>query len=349
MAFKMSPRTPHKSNNFAQAYLGTSSDVDMSNYLSSMEMGGFDDHQSHNIFGSFFSPIRLGEGSPKLGALLDHTTSELYTSDQSYVYPGIVTSPPFNMKGFLSPGFVRRSGRLATPNKWSPTFNPPTSANMKHTTSAQSPLVRGTMSHGPWTALPVPVSRAQRPLMPIDSNTRHTPASTEGSHHASSVSQYYSCEIQTFNVVNANKAAKILKKEQKRAKNPPGVYKCAQYPQGYNAAANKLRRASSTFKRGEYRCGKCGFFPKKEKHDCATDGVSNGGASFDQQISGDDVSADLNTSSLSYGTDQSMADDSILSQSSAVGSGSSAPVGEGEEDLASGPAIFRNALGFSLF
>ena len=28
---------------------------------------------------------------------------------------------------------------------------------------------------------------------------------------------------------------------------------------------------SSAPKRGEYRCGKCGFFPKKQKHNCAPD------------------------------------------------------------------------------
>ena len=27
--------------------------------------------------------------------------------------------------------------------------------------------------------------------------------------------------------------------------------------------------ADSAAKRGEYKCGKCGFFPKKTKHDCA--------------------------------------------------------------------------------
>lgn len=29
------------------------------------------------------------------------------------------------------------------------------------------------------------------------------------------------------------------------------------------------KRTTSAPKRGEYRCGKCGYFPKKEKHDCA--------------------------------------------------------------------------------
>lgn len=32
-------------------------------------------------------------------------------------------------------------------------------------------------------------------------------------------------------------------------------------------------------KRGEYRCGKCGFFPKKQKHTCATDKLKKGAAS----------------------------------------------------------------------
>jgi len=30
----------------------------------------------------------------------------------------------------------------------------------------------------------------------------------------------------------------------------------------------KDRRTTSAPKRGEYRCGKCGFFPKKAKHSC---------------------------------------------------------------------------------
>lgn len=29
------------------------------------------------------------------------------------------------------------------------------------------------------------------------------------------------------------------------------------------------KRTTSAPKRGEYRCGKCGFFPKKAKHNCA--------------------------------------------------------------------------------
>ena len=32
--------------------------------------------------------------------------------------------------------------------------------------------------------------------------------------------------------------------------------------------SHKDRRTTSAPKRGEYRCGKCGFFPKKEKHSC---------------------------------------------------------------------------------
>ena len=28
------------------------------------------------------------------------------------------------------------------------------------------------------------------------------------------------------------------------------------------------RKKPSTSKRGEYKCGKCGFYPKKTKHDC---------------------------------------------------------------------------------
>ena len=31
----------------------------------------------------------------------------------------------------------------------------------------------------------------------------------------------------------------------------------------------KKPKSASAPKRGEYRCGKCGFFPKKTKHDCA--------------------------------------------------------------------------------
>ena len=31
------------------------------------------------------------------------------------------------------------------------------------------------------------------------------------------------------------------------------------------------KKAASNAKRGEYRCGKCGFFPKKTKHNCTTE------------------------------------------------------------------------------
>jgi hypothetical protein len=33
-------------------------------------------------------------------------------------------------------------------------------------------------------------------------------------------------------------------------------------------------------KRGEYRCGKCGFFPKKQKHNCAPDKQKKGAAAM---------------------------------------------------------------------
>eukprot|EP00049_Salpingoeca_infusionum_P005194 m.89198 g.89198 ORF g.89198 m.89198 type:complete len:445 (+) comp12884_c0_seq5:262-1596(+) len=44
-------------------------------------------------------------------------------------------------------------------------------------------------------------------------------------------------------------------------------------------SAKKDKRTSSAPKRGEYKCGKCGFFPKKAKHDCTLERArrSNGG------------------------------------------------------------------------
>ena len=44
----------------------------------------------------------------------------------------------------------------------------------------------------------------------------------------------------------------------------------------------KDRKAYSTAGRprvrGEYKCGKCGFMPKKQKHDCAVERARFGGA-----------------------------------------------------------------------
>jgi hypothetical protein len=40
---------------------------------------------------------------------------------------------------------------------------------------------------------------------------------------------------------------------------------------------DRKQPTTSAPKRGEYRCGKCGFFPKKQKHTCATDKQKKGG------------------------------------------------------------------------
>ena len=50
-------------------------------------------------------------------------------------------------------------------------------------------------------------------------------------------------------------------------------------------AQAQAKKAPSASKRGEYRCGKCGFFPKKEKHNCATERVR-------RQASGDFIPGD---------------------------------------------------------
>ena len=50
-------------------------------------------------------------------------------------------------------------------------------------------------------------------------------------------------------------------------------------PQGSGVASKRARKekrekktpTSTAPKRGEYRCGKCGFFPKKQKHNCASE------------------------------------------------------------------------------
>ncbi len=37
------------------------------------------------------------------------------------------------------------------------------------------------------------------------------------------------------------------------------------------AAAAAAGQANMAPRRGEYRCGKCGFFPKKQKHNCSSE------------------------------------------------------------------------------
>ena len=55
----------------------------------------------------------------------------------------------------------------------------------------------------------------------------------------------------------------------------------ANYPMGMHGECDsdkKDRKTPTTAapKRGEYRCGKCGFFPKKQKHTCAADKQKKG-------------------------------------------------------------------------
>eukprot|EP00048_Salpingoeca_helianthica_P023899 m.28127 g.28127 ORF g.28127 m.28127 type:complete len:292 (-) comp9063_c0_seq1:21-896(-) len=46
-----------------------------------------------------------------------------------------------------------------------------------------------------------------------------------------------------------------------------------------NGKEKKMPTAAAP-KRGEYRCGKCGFFPKKQKHNCAPDKQKKGAAAM---------------------------------------------------------------------
>lgn len=210
-------------------------------------------------YGSIFSPVRTAEASPKLGHMLGQNT---YTS---YQYNPLLGSP-FNMKGSLSPGFVRRSTRLTpggqtsmTPNYMAFSISPspfklPFTADM------------GMMSpRDIWMrqAAPQHHSHAKRPLLPPHESDHAMCMTTPSPLKISDMSPGADMSV--------NKQGRI-KKEKRMFKKE-----------------RKNHITISAPKRGEYRCGKCGHFPKKAKHVCNK--ASHGG-----ELCSPESAASLNSS-----------------------------------------------------
>lgn len=65
--------------------------------------------------------------------------------------------------------------------------------------------------------------------------------------------------------------AAVAKKTSVRAIKSSTAKKNKDRPSLVKSSSSTEKRNGNAPKRGEYKCGKCGYFPKKEKHDCATE------------------------------------------------------------------------------
>lgn len=245
-------------------------DEDLLGMNFAMEVEGILSEEPH--FGSIFSPVRNMMGSPKLGQLLGQTYGGYQYNAGSY--------SPFNSKGALSPGFVRRSTRL-TPGHMAMTpgytghtisispspFKLPADMTGLSSPSHDNAWLRQAAVHPPRQ------SHAKRPLLPQEDAHAPLSASTP-----SPVSKF-SPDSRSMKKEKRIFQQAIDRKEKKERKD---------------------RRTTTAPKRGEYRCGKCGHFPKKDKHVC----------NKERQTEGSPESSSLDRSLYSP-------DSSMLSQESA--------------------------------
>lgn len=196
----------------------------------------------------------------------------------------LITSPPFTTKGLLSPGFIRRSVRLTVPNSGSRGFGTsPSPFKANGSTLATSPRVANSLFSDYIGETPVypqawmKGSRAQRPLLPpsdkdtvamtteLSSRKRSLDDPVAESHHIY-VQDDMELLFSTANHMTAN--GKIAKTDRRPfIKAQPSPLQPGPFINGVSGVA------PAVLKRGEYRCGKCGHMPKKEKHSCASAAV----------------------------------------------------------------------------
>jgi hypothetical protein len=225
------------------------------------------------------------DSSPKLDNLVGQNNT-------AGAFPYAITSPPLTSKGILSPGFVRRSVRLTTPKHANLFGSGASPSPFKNNTglfvspsgfaahpSATSPFKSFHQEIGetplyPGVWLKSQGSRAQRPLLPM--STQETASAIEETQQTSSVESTtssvkkasslsniesvfdFSAGLEPLYSSDSKQAAKMLKREHKQQKEKEKLV----------VAKTPRTSQSALSKRGEYRCGKCGFFPKKEKHPC---------------------------------------------------------------------------------
>lgn len=189
-----------------------------------------------NLLGSVFSPARVpGLGSPHVSHVL------------------------------MSPyrhGSPRRSPRSFSTLPWSP--YPPSEGSIRRSvriTPARGAYIRDFDSVLDFESTQTPNDGASQ--SPKDSKNAHKKPSSKkalkmgASTNADDFEEYVLAPLSPFTPATATAEGAADRGKAKLAFTSDSKKKSA------------AKRSATGVKRGEYKCGKCGFFPKKDKHDCA--------------------------------------------------------------------------------